>query len=1120
MKTKRLFMLTAFAMLMSIAGYSQEWQRLSAPIMTPWGEQIDPENVWQEYPRPQLVRPDWINLNGVWQYFRRDNTQTLTYVRSASSFKQRILVPFGVESALSGIMHTDLGTTANSTLMYRRTFELTDAFKGKRTLLHFGAVDWRCVVFVNKTKVGQHDGGNDPFTFDITDYLTESGEQELQVAVYDPSSRGGQPRGKQTTNPGSIWYTSCSGIWQTVWLEPVSSCYIERYEVVPDAESGTVKVKVLANDPTCKFYLIARDGEDIVATTEKTAVGEEVTMTIPNAKLWSPDSPFLYNLDIYLTMENCQDCDKARGYFGLRTLSKGMVDGHPAFLLNGKPLFMYGPLDQGWWPDGLLTPPSYEAMIYDLKAIKRMGMNMVRKHIKVEPDLWYEWCDRNGLIVWQDMPNGSESGSLGTKEELQHIFYEESERIVHALKQHPSICVWVPYNEGWGQDAGSGAGHTMRGYLVVRNADADPGRLMNAASGWTDFEIGDITDAHSYPTPNGQPNTRNDRVNVCGEFGGISYLIEGHLWGGNDQVYTSVEDGDVYTTRFNQYTSALQSLQISKGLWAGVYTQVTDVEKENNGFLTYDRKVWKINDEQVASIRRNIEKTIHQRLSDAVSVVSAGDNSSNISWRYTTDEPAAGWEKATFDDSSWKRGIAGFGDISQPDARVQTKWSTPEIWIRRQFKFDGLTADDLPNLCLRIFYDEDSEVYINGVLAFSITGYNTTYQLFDISDAARNAIKLDGNNVIAIHTKQTSGGQYIDAGFSLRTYKDNSELVVEPLAELNLPEFSEDSEKAYLFCYSKPGTPRMFYAYSYDGLTWNTMNEGNSVFGVTDGQPAVQRPFIRRLEDESGNVTFHLVFGGDSGASGLYHWTSNDLFTWKPLSGTDGKVFDSEAIAPEMDYDSGTKNYVYYWSIPFEDMFILKYSRTKDFETFSRVATYFSPGYSARDLTTFLVDNNYVALYTDPESRGLCSAISRSLNPQRSKFQGFKLAFSNPHIIMSPTVFPAFDGSGWFLFGTEQGDKNIYCAAKASASNIVWRMYENATCGLPKDAEGGKVTVVTRSELDRLIKLFSGIDTAVEDVRSRPNDQHVNRYNLKGIKVSEPTSKGVYIIDGRKTVVQ
>lgn len=1118
MKQRRIIFM-AVAALITLAAHAQAWQRLSAPVMTPWGEQIDPEQVWQEYPRPQLVRSEWMNLNGVWDYFRRTNRIALTAERSESNFRQRILVPFGVESALSGIMHTDLGTTAGSTLMYRRKFTLPESFRGRHVLLHFGAVDWRCAVFVNKRKVGQHDGGSDPFSFDITDYLTDEAEQELQVAVYDPSSRGGQPRGKQTTNPGGIFYTSCSGIWQTVWLEPVSAAHVERYELVPDVANGAITVKVLATDATCKATLTVLDGETPVASAEGVAVGEDCTITVPDAKLWSPDSPYLYNLDITLHDASGQPCDQARGYFGLRSLSMGMIDGHPGFLLNGKPLFLFGPLDQGWWPDGLLTPPSYEAMIYDLQTIKRLGMNMVRKHIKVEPDLWYEWCDRNGLIVWQDMPNGSEGGSLGSKDELQHIFYDESARIVNALKQHPSICVWIPYNEGWGQDAVSGSGHTMRGYLVVRNADADTGRLMNAASGWTDFEIGDITDAHSYPTPNGMANERNDRVNVCGEYGGITYLIDGHLWAGSQQVYTSVDNSDDYTERFNQYTMALQTLQKSKGLWGGVYTQITDVEQEVNGILTYDRKVLKVSDEQLASIRANIEQTIHQRLTDAVSVVKAGDNALNVSWRYTTEEPAAGWEQPGFDDSAWKRGNAGFGDISQPDARVRTKWSTPEIWIRRTFQFSGVTPDNLQALSLRMFYDEDSEVYINGVLATTVKGYNTTYQLLNISEAARAALKLDGDNVIAIHTLQTGGGQYIDAGFSLRSYQDNDELTVAPLAELDLPVAGEDPERAYLLCYSKPTSPRMFYAYSYDGLSWQPLRQGQSVFGG-DGQPPVQHPFIRRLEDETGESTFHLIFGGSSEASGLYHWTSNDLIAWQPVNDAQGKVIDGDILSPEMDYDTTTDVYVYYWSTLANDQYVLQYTRSSDLVTFSRPTQYFSTGNSARDLTTFKAGDLYVALYTEPDDQGLCAAVSRSINPTRGRFQKFQRLFSNLRKVMAPAVLPAFDGNGWFLYGTEGQSRLLYRAPATDATNLTWRVYEGISYDYPSDADGGKVLVISRNELSALIRSFDDIDTGVEAVRPTSGGTPAPFFNLHGQRVLTPAAKGVYVSGGKKVIIQ
>ena len=1110
-------MLACCAVLLILAAHAQTWEAKTAALMTPWGEQIDPEAVWQEYPRPQMVRSEWMNLNGVWEYFRRDNTVKLEYETNARRFTKRILVPFGVESALSGVMETDLSAVAKSTLMYRRTFTLPDSYKNKRILLHFGAVDWQCAVFVNHQLAGKHTGGSDPFTIDITDCLKTSGEQELQVAVYDPSSYGGQPRGKQTTNPGSIWYTSCSGIWQTVWLEPVNDCFIERYELVPDAATGTVRVKVIASDRTCKFYLVARDGEQMVASTEKTRVGEEVTLTIPNAKRWSPDNPFLYNLDIYLCRDNCEECDRARGYFGLRTLSMGMIDGHPGFLLNGEPLFMYGPLDQGWWPDGLLTPPSYEAMIYDLKTIKSLGMNMVRKHIKVENDLWYEWCDRNGLVVWQDMPSGSDSGNLGTKEELHQNFYEESERIVIALKQHPSICVWVPYNEGWGQDAGAGADHTRRGYTVVRNADADMGRLMNAASGWTDFRIGDIADAHSYPSPNGTGNPGNNRVNVCGEFGGITYLIDGHLWGGNEQVYTSVDNSEDYTDRFIQYTSALQSLQLDKGLWAGVYTQITDVEKEVNGILTYDRKVLKVNEQQLAAIRSAIERTIRQRVSGARSIVDAGDNASTVYWQYTTTAPAAGWEQPGFDDSAWQRGAAGFGKIDQSAARVRTTWSTPEIWIRRTFQLTGLTAEDLPNLCLRLFYDEDSEVYINGVLAMSITGYNTSYQLFGISEAARRAIRLDGDNTIAIHTKQTSGGQYIDAGFSLRSYKNTSECTATPMTTQVMPRIAEDPHRAYLLCYSKNDDDRLFYAVSYDGVEWQPLLGGNSVYGGADGQPPVRHPFLYRLEDAEGNTTFHLVFGGDDDAPGLYHLTSTDLVGWTPLPGREAKIVDAAAIGPEMHYDPASKFYVYHWTRLLRGQYSFLSVRTPNFESFTRQTTYFSPGFSATGLHTFKAADNYVALFTDVESKGLCMATCSTLNPNTQHFENPSPVFDPARIIMAPVTFESFDGNGWFLMGFEDATPRLFAVPAAAAADLQWWENPLAQPQLPDNADGGKVLVITRNELAQLQRTLVAVPQIAAPT---PQTCSSTIYNLQGIPVTGTHQRGIYVTEGKKIYVR
>lgn len=1108
-------LLTICSILLTLSAHAAEWQRLSAIIMTPWGEQIDPENVWQEYPRPQMVRQDWMNLNGVWEYFCRTNMVRMSYESRASRFSKRILVPFGVESALSGIMEKDLGSVANSTLMYRRTFTLTDAFKGKRTLLHFGAVDWRCAVYVNGEKVGEHDGGSDPFTFDITHYLTAEGEQELQVAVYDPSSRGGQPRGKQTTNPSSIWYTSCSGIWQTVWLEPVNESYIERYEVVPDAQAGTVRIKVVAQgDPRCKFYVVARDGDTMVASSEKTPVDKEVTLEIPNAKLWTPDTPFLYDLDIYLCQENCMECDRTRGYFGLRTFSKGMVDGRPAFLLNGKPIFMYGPLDQGWWPDGLLTPPSYEAMIYDLQTIKALGMNMVRKHIKVENDLWYEWCDRNGLIVWQDMPSGSEGGSIGSKQEIQRNFYNECEHIVNALKQHPCIGVWVPYNEGWGQDADAGAGHTTRGYLVVRNADADMGRLMNAASGWTDFGFGDIADAHSYPSPNGTSNESNDRINVCGEFGGITLMIKDHLWAGSQQTYTQVEDSENYTQRFNQYTMALQALQKTKGLWAGVYTQITDVEQEVNGILTYDRKVLKVNEQQLASLRSHIEDVIHRRMTGAVSVVKAGDNATNIKWRYTTTEPEEGWQLTDFDDSPWKQGSAGFGKISQPDARVRTTWSTDEIWIRRHFTLEGVTPENVKDLRLRLFYDEDSEVYINGVLAFSITGYNTTYQLFDIFDEAREALQLDGDNVIAIHTRQTSGGQYIDAGFSICTFQNTDSLEVQPMTAQAAPQAVEDPERAYLMCYAKADDPQLFYAYSLDGTMWQPMNQGHSIFAGRDGTWQVQSPFLMRLADEeTGQDVFHLVHANANGNEGYYHWLSDDLLHWRPVNGTDGMTQSGPVYTPEIAYHPSSGYYVCYWTSSRNGVATFLQTRTKDFVDYTRATAFFTPDFPARDLHIFMDDKTYVALFVNDNDGNLYAGTCSTILANRSKFANFRQLFSKNPRMNNPATFPAFGGDGFFMLGMMDDMPCVYSAALAAPADLSFRLY--APYSLPTDMQGGKVLIISRTELEQLQQVLDGTFTLVHAPRA--TSSAINElYNLQGQQMTQPKRPGIYVTSGKK----
>ncbi|MBQ8046321.1 MAG: glycoside hydrolase family 2 [Prevotella sp.] len=1083
MDFKKLFLALTALLLSSQLVQSAEWQRKSAPIMTPWGESINPEAVWQEYPRPQLVRSDWMNLNGIWTYFRRSGTENMGYDASKARFRDEILVPFCVESALSGIMLTDYDNNSKSTLMYRRTFTLPASFKGKNVLLHFGAVDWKCTVYINAQEAGSHTGGSDPFTIDITPYLNEEGEQTIVMAVHDPCTRGGQPVGKQSNNPSGIWYTPVSGIWQTVWLEPVGKAYVERYEVIPDVDNGQVAVKVLSASSDAKATITVKDQGKTIATATDVPVNENVILQVPDAKLWSPDSPFLYDLDIQLSV-NGEQTDQAAGYFGMRKFSRGMVNGKPAFLLNNKPIYMYGPLDQGWWPDGLLTPPSYEAMVYDLQVIKSFGMNMVRKHIKVEPDLWYEWCDRNGLIVWQDMPNGGTGGTIGNKEQIQQNFYDESVRIVNALKQHPSIAAWVVYNEGWGQDAGSGSQHTLRGVRAVRNADDDPYRLVHSVTGWTDFEVGDILDIHSYPAPNVSSNPSNERVNVCGEFGGITLLEEGHLWAGSQQVYTSVADNQSFTALYNRYTNRLQELQPSGGIWGSVYTQITDVEQEVNGLLTYDRKVLKVSDEQRALMKQRIEQTINYRYTGSTTIVDAGDTNSNIVWRMTTDEPAAEWYQPDFDDTSWSQNRAGFGSMSRSSNR--TSWRSSDIWIRRHFTLEKLDKNaDLSNLALRMFHDEDTEVYINGVLAISISDYNSSYENFDILPEALAALNLDGDNVMAIHCLQTTGGQYIDAGLSLRNYVPCDELAVIPMAEVVSPKPETDEEKAYLMAYFGEGLEKMLYAYSYDGLNWQALNGERPVFNAHDEALRLRDPFLRCVETD-GKTVFHLVHTWGLDNQGIYHWQSEDLINWTAADGSDNGLIpvmngangtEAEcAWAPEFTYNEATGRFTVYWTSRIGDNYNVYYMTTADWKTFTRPQVLFS-NVSGGDVTVLPADGKYNVFFTDMgNSNRLSMGISNQLTAGRLSYSRL---FSNTYPALSAAAtYPSFDGKGWFMYAlAENGTPNLFTAS--STGDFLWRPYGDADVAMPQGMRQGSVEVVTREELQRLIDEYAWEPTDV-----------------------------------------
>ena len=1053
--------------------HAADWQRLSAPIMTPWGENINPEAVWQEYPRPQLKRSEWMNLNGTWGYYRLSNSINLNYISRERLFTRQILVPFGVESALSGIMLTDYSANANSTLFYRRTFTLPESFKGKNVLMNFGAVDWWCKVYINGQLAGEHRGGSDPFSIDITEFLTDEGEQEVQVAVNDPTNRGGQPLGKQTISPSGIWYTAVSGIWQTVWLEPVSPAHIERYEVLPDIDNSRVTLRVHATGEGTKVSATVKYEGTEVTRVENVDADKDFTISIPGAHLWSPDEPNLYDIEFTLT-QNGNTVDTATGYFGMRKFSRGMVDGHPAFLLNNKPIYMYGPLDQGWWPDGLLTPPSYEAMIFDLQAIKSFGMNMVRKHIKVENDLWYEWCDRNGLIVWQDMPNGGTGGTLGTKEEVQEIFYDECRRIINTLQSHPSIGVWVVYNEGWGQDADNGSSHTFKGVNNVRNTDRDQYRLINAVTGWTDFEVGDIVDIHSYPAPGASDNPANERVVVCGEFGGITLEVEDHLWSGSQQVYTSVDNSDDYTALYNSYTNRLQELQKDKALWGSVYTQITDVEQEVNGLYTYDRKLLKVSDAQRKLIRDKIEKTINYRYTGAEVKVEAGDTGNNIRWKYTTSAPADGWQLDTFDDTAWSTGRAGFGTNSGR----RTYWNTSDIWLRRTFEMPDLTEEELADLCLHMYYDEDTEVYINGVLACKITGYNTRYQEIDILPEGRKAIKNGDENLIAIHCHQSAGGQYIDAGFSVKKYKANDGCEVTDIVEATPPAAEESTDSVYLMTCFTSNQDRLVYAYSYDGRSWQYINSGRGVFNGYDASLRIRDPFVRRVK-EGGKDVFHLVHTWGLNNPGIYHWQSDDLIHWTAADGSQngkvmvvdgslGGVTAANAYAPEYVFDEESGTYYVYWTSLVNNKMRVYCTKTTDWKTFSNAYELSNFDIGVNDFHIVRTGDTYQAFFQRFDNEQMYRATATSLDKDGGLFHNPTRMFSQTYPrLMSPATFTTFGGEGMYMYARSENDMKLF--GTTDLEHLTWKAVTTDDVKFPEGAQQGSVIIISKDELEKII---------------------------------------------------
>jgi len=606
----------------------------TSDLMTRWGRDVTPDNAWRSYPRPQLKRERWLNLNGLWDY-----AIAKAAAPQPARMDGQILVPYPVESKLSRVARK---VTPDDRIWYRRSFTVPQDWAGEHVMLNFGAVDLAATIWVNGAVVGSHKGGFDTFGFDITDYL-KPGRNELVVQVADPTSAGTQPRGKQILDPSGIWYTAVSGIWQTVWLEPVPKLHIDDVRATPDIDRGVVDVAVAlsgwAND-TDAVKLTASAGGKVIASTIIRA-NRRATLAVPNARLWSPDDPYLYDLKAELVTvadpyagQNERDRkaydarftagedrtyaaariagvprDTVDTYFAMRKISigPGRVAGQPAMLLNNKPLFQNGTLDQGWWPDGLYTPPSEEAMKSDLVFLKKAGFNMLRKHIKVEPARYYYDADHLGMLIWQDMPSGGGedqfvTGTSKSQAVLSSDAMAENQNELAAmigdLRGFPSIVMWVVNNEGWGQYDSATLTRYVKGM--------DPSRLVDADSGWLDVAPGDsdVFDIHTYEDVPNTPTRQSMRAIVIGEYGGIGMPVAGHIWRPGKknwgyQVATGEED---YLARFRRKMGGVIRAAREDGLSASIYTQTTDVEDEINGLLTYDRARAKAPPEALSAI--------------------------------------------------------------------------------------------------------------------------------------------------------------------------------------------------------------------------------------------------------------------------------------------------------------------------------------------------------------------------------------------------------------------------------------------------------------------------------------------------------------------------------------
>ena len=722
---------------------AQNWAPVPGQIMTNWANDVTPENVWKEYPRPQMVRTDWLNLNGLWDFeiTERDTNKI------AINYARKILVPFCVESALSGIKET---ITGKQQMMYRRFFSIPSHWNQKHLILHFEAVDYETKVWVDGKYVGIHKGGYDHFQFDIAGFLNKDEKHEIKLVVWDPTNEGSQPIGKQALPAirNRTKYTATSGIWQTVWLEPTNEVAIESIKIIPNIDNGTISLqtKVVGATQGARIKIQAFDqGKEIASSIA--AIGEPVSLQLNQPKLWSPTNPFLYDFKLSLINDG-KVVDEVSSYFGMRKISMGRdQEGYMRILLNNEIIYQLGPLDQGYWPDGILTPASDQALRYDIAYLKKIGANMDRMHMKVQPERWYYHCDQLGILVWQDMV--SPTKFIDTKSNLNPSDFELEHNItVDQLYNHPSIIQWVLFNESWGQY------DTER--LTAALKAKDPTRLVINASGWHDKKVGDIRDFHDYTIHPAVAlvNKNDDRAMVLGEAGGIDLLIPGHLWTpdlkGGTKIKTDwsidFKKGIVKSSDelIEKYKILLDDLfQLKKyGLNAVVYTQISDVEDEISGWMTYDRKVSKLPETTFAALHEQFFKpTMTGKFILPLSI------NEPQQWNYSFTAPSNDWIKNTT-IADFKLGEAPFGIESNNVHKVNTPWNTNSLFLNKEFTLSSVPS----KLSLIACNTGITEVYINGAYVMQFNNFlknDPEVKISEtiLSDEAMKLLKLGVNQL-------------------------------------------------------------------------------------------------------------------------------------------------------------------------------------------------------------------------------------------------------------------------------------------------------------------------------------------------------------------------------------